>query len=92
MPDSRCFLFIFIFSESVDLIYSQSESFNWSSDSDDSVHSQLSATNWKERLLEKYFSLSQGNILIYCMSHGHCWEGYFGNVRGYRLQVTLFKI
>ncbi len=21
-----------------------------------------------------------------------CWEGYFGNVIGYRLQVTLFKM
>ncbi len=22
---------------------------------------------------------------------GQCWEGYFGNVTVYRLQVTLFK-
>ncbi len=26
------------------------------------------------------------------VNYDQCWEGYFENVAGYRLQVTLFKI
>ncbi len=31
----------------------------------------------------------QGHILD---NYNQCWEGYFGNVIGYRLQVTLLKM
>ncbi len=34
-------------------------------------------------------ALGKGN-LHFC--DGQCWEGYFENVIGYRLQVTLFKM
>ncbi len=26
------------------------------------------------------------------VNYNQCWEGYFGNVLGYRLQVTLLKM
>ncbi len=31
-------------------------------------------------------------LVLYFWSNKQCWEGYFGNVMGYRLQVTLRKM
>ncbi len=31
-------------------------------------------------------------IILFSIYSIQCWEGYFGNVIGYRLQVTLLKM
>ncbi len=35
---------------------------------------------------------TQVSVCVCVCVRVQCWEGYFGNVIGYRLQVTLFKI
>ncbi len=53
---------------------------------------QNSATAASDRLnaafVVKYFMVSNSYQNISCITWNQFWEGYFGNLIGYRLQVT----
>ncbi len=63
----------------------------------DSVHTIQDAVSHMTCLFAKsdlfMVSITQAKVaFIQWDLYYHCWEGYFGNVIGYRLQVTLLKM
>ncbi len=47
---------------------------------------------WIDSHVQHFTIFKYTKLVLFYDEYSHCWEGYFGNVIGYRLQVILFKM